>query len=76
MCRQPERRLDSARFDQEEFCSVLKGKYYIRHVPLTEYVYSVQRLRVEIPVVAVNWSKGICRCEIWNGARSRVSGSE
>ena len=76
MCRQPEHRQDSARFGQEQFCSAPTGKYYIRHVPLTEYVYSDQRLRAEIPVVAVNLSKGICRCEIWNGVRIQANGLE
>ena len=74
MCRQPERRQNSARLGQEQFCSALTGKYYIRHVPITEYVYSDQRLREEIPVVAVSLSKRIYRCEIWNGARIPVGG--
>jgi hypothetical protein len=76
MCRQPEHRQDSARFEQEQFCSALTGKYYIRHVPITEYVYSDQRLREEIPDVAVNLSKRICRCEIWNEARIQVNDLE
>ena len=74
MCRQPERLQDSERFEQGQFCSALTGKYYIRHVPITEYVYSDQRLREEIPVVAVNLNKGICRYEIWNGVRIQANG--
>ena len=74
MYRQPEHRQDSVRFEQEQFCSALTGKYYIRHVPITEYVYSDQRLREEIPVVAVNLNKGICHYEIRNEARNLVNG--
>jgi hypothetical protein len=76
MYRQPERCRDSARFDQEQFCSALIGKYYIRHVPITEYVYSDQRLREEIPVVAVSLSKQIYHCEIRNEARIQANGLE
>jgi hypothetical protein len=76
MCRQPEHRQDSARFDLEQFCSALTGKYYIRHVPITEYVYSDQRLREEIPDVAVNLNKQICHCEIRNEARIQVNDLE
>jgi hypothetical protein len=75
MCRQPERCQDSARFGQEQFYSALTGRYYIRHVPITEYVYSDQRLREEISVVAVNLSKRKCHCEIWNGVRIQANGS-
>ena len=74
MYRQPEHRQDSARFEQGQFCSALTGKYYIRHVPITEYVYSDQRLREEIPVVAVSLSKRKCRCERRNGVQSQLGG--
>jgi hypothetical protein len=71
---QPEHRQNSVRFEQEQFCSALTDKYYIRRVPITEYVYSDQRLREGIPVVAVSLSKRKCRCEIWNEAQSLKDG--
>jgi hypothetical protein len=63
-------------FDQEQFCSDERGILGTRNVPITEYVYSDRHLRAEILVVAVNLSKKLCRCEIWNGVRSLVGGLE
>ena len=76
MCRQPEHRQDSAGFEQGQFCYALIGKYCIRHVLITEYVYNDLRLREEIPVVAVNLSKRKCRYEIWNAVQSQAGGLE
>jgi len=74
MCRQPERRQDSPGFEQGQFCYALKGKYYIRHVPITEYVYSDPHLREEIPAVAVSLSKRKCRCERRNEVQNQRGG--
>jgi hypothetical protein len=63
-------------FDQEQLRYDERDKLGTRNVPITEYVYSDLHLRAEIPVVAVNLSKKLCRCEIWNGVRSLVGGLE
>jgi hypothetical protein len=72
--RQPERRQDSARFDQEQFYFARIDRYCILNVPIKEYVCSDLHPREEIPVAAVSLSKRKCRCEIWNEAQSLKDG--
>ena len=74
MYRLPERRQDSAGFEEEQFCSDERGKLDTRNVPITEYVYSDQHLREEIPGVAVCLSKRKYRYERRNGVQNQLGG--
>ncbi len=51
-------------FDQEQLRYDERDKLGNQNVPIMECVCSDQHLRAEIPVVAVNLSKRLCRCEI------------
>ena len=63
-------------FAQEQFCSDERHRLDNPNVLLMEYVCNGQHLREEIPVVAVNLSKGICRCEIRSEDQSPGDGLE
>ena len=74
MCRQSECHQDLAGFHQEQFCFVMRGRYYIRYVPAMVYACSDRRLHGGKPGVAVNLSKGINHYEIRNEAQNLVNG--
>ena len=63
-------------FDQERFRYDERDKLGTRNVPTMECVCNDRHLRAEILVVAVNLSKKLCRCEIWNGVRNLEGGLE
>ena len=61
---------------QEQFCFDTKHRLDNPNVLLMEYVCNGRHLREEIPVVAVNLSKGIDRCETGSEDQSPGDGLE